>query len=821
MIRLPYRLGRSHRRGFSLIEVLIAIVVLSVGMLALAALQGNLTRSTADARLRSQALNHAHRCIDNLRAQAQDFGTFYQTLATATSVSCNPASSVGETSASYTSAVTVQRYVSTSVATACTAIGQTAPCFVAKGNPATPPTAANPAYASGVPEYKQVTMTVGWTDAAGQTSSLALTDIFSPTKTRSSDELIEKPIAGSLVSGPKVRITKPSGVGVIPIAVGDGSQATAASNPRPRSFAVGRTDVTQFEVLQYKADGANAVLAQKIELASAGCSCKLTAPTTGTSTFFLQKREPVYWNGSQYVGAEIAPSTKTQGTLNTAISQDPDLCTVCCSNHHDYTGSPIKFDSTRPAVDYAEGDHKHYPFSNPYNASTAAVSSGGTYHEVCRLVRYEGFWQVATDARLAQMNLLETDLTESAAIDLGKPKATAVTRYQAFARDLLINKFLDGNTTTANPNTEDPLTATLQSSYVDILVQPSRLDFTQMSSTASPPKHYLHSRGLYIDHIEDDALAKIKKSLEQCTATTASGKLDCILLNLPIVTVNTKDVSKWASTNTLATPATTAKIAITNSGSPRNHGRVTRVANGQDGAQVKIGRSNSGLADVAETDPCDAATNNATFSCAAEKLADIQSFCVGSGGCTVEDDSSQFFLDTVGPDDGIFSFSDFGASWSMPSASGECASPNSGGRSVCLVPSTVTYPQTASLTLRGYNKAGTPVDVPNPCDATAPAVKANVCVNYDVGTVNYRGSDVPNIRVDGVLLAALDPAGTVSTGGTSKRKSETTVINILSASVNENSVISVTLITGDPASETLTPICDDAEGGLITYPLCD
>ena len=47
-------------RGFSLIEVLIAILVLSTGMLALAALQSSITRNSVSAKARSQAVAAAN-----------------------------------------------------------------------------------------------------------------------------------------------------------------------------------------------------------------------------------------------------------------------------------------------------------------------------------------------------------------------------------------------------------------------------------------------------------------------------------------------------------------------------------------------------------------------------------------------------------------------------------------------------------------------------------------------------------------------------------------------------------------------------------------
>ena len=56
------------QRGFSLLEVVIAIGIFAIGMLALASLQGSLTRSSADANLRMVADNIAERTLEDLRA---------------------------------------------------------------------------------------------------------------------------------------------------------------------------------------------------------------------------------------------------------------------------------------------------------------------------------------------------------------------------------------------------------------------------------------------------------------------------------------------------------------------------------------------------------------------------------------------------------------------------------------------------------------------------------------------------------------------------------------------------------------------------------
>ncbi len=67
-----------NQRGFTLLEILIAVVVLSVGLLGLAALQNTGTRVNHSAQLRTMATQLAHDMFDRLRAnQAGVKGGWY------------------------------------------------------------------------------------------------------------------------------------------------------------------------------------------------------------------------------------------------------------------------------------------------------------------------------------------------------------------------------------------------------------------------------------------------------------------------------------------------------------------------------------------------------------------------------------------------------------------------------------------------------------------------------------------------------------------------------------------------------------------------
>ena len=59
---------RCRNTGFSLIEVLVALLILSIGLIGLAGLQNRGLRDNHSALLRSQAVQHAEDMLDRMRA---------------------------------------------------------------------------------------------------------------------------------------------------------------------------------------------------------------------------------------------------------------------------------------------------------------------------------------------------------------------------------------------------------------------------------------------------------------------------------------------------------------------------------------------------------------------------------------------------------------------------------------------------------------------------------------------------------------------------------------------------------------------------------
>lgn len=83
----------TRMQGFTLFEVLIALVVLSVGLLGLASLQTNTLKFNQGAYLRTQATNLAYDMADRMRAnRAAAIANAYDGVDYATTLpDCNPA----------------------------------------------------------------------------------------------------------------------------------------------------------------------------------------------------------------------------------------------------------------------------------------------------------------------------------------------------------------------------------------------------------------------------------------------------------------------------------------------------------------------------------------------------------------------------------------------------------------------------------------------------------------------------------------------------------------------------------------------------------
>jgi prepilin-type N-terminal cleavage/methylation domain-containing protein len=558
-----------RQRGFSLLEVLIAVVIMSVGLLALASLQVTIMKSSAEAKTQSMAINLARERLENLI----DFKAMEDTSCPGTADSYRCIDSGSDTSfvqggVTFNRTWTVQRCLPASGTFTCSGSNVTSAYAGA--------TARN--------EFKTVDVFVSWIDASGVTQTVSLKDSVSPFNP-SDIALLQKKSTKVTPRFARERIYDPaSEEGVIPIAVGGGTES-AATNPKPELVTNQGVVETRFDVLTYSGLNNGAADAQsKVETAMVGCSCDFDqAPVDqDPSTNSARAKRPTYWNGFRYIVPDNATYVPKAGpALN--VSQS-DKCTICCRDHFD----PGSLATGLPKFSPYISSHDHYNS----NANGATPVTSGVYKEACRLIRVDGIFRTAADMRNDYFGLLATkDLANANDYaDFSVPDPVATGEYQKFVVDYLNTRYTSGSP----PNPANSLTGYNNPTGNSGALDPSTLEVKNTPPTRDLNKpativfqagdhKWLHSRGLYIDYLEQevlDSIAAAKLDTVNCAGANLS---ICILKLLPFTSINLTEISDWQTSDSnqlqvstgnysqAATPGDPVNGGVTQGGSPGNN----------------------------------------------------------------------------------------------------------------------------------------------------------------------------------------------------------------------------------------------------------
>lgn len=606
--------------GFSLIEVLLAVAVMSFGLLALASLQNSVMRSSSNSKAQSVALSLAKDKMEDLRGYQSM--TQYRALTDKAPPTCPDVDCLSLGGVDYVRSWEVERYAFPSPWTAASQFSLQSDTAVLGG-----------AFAESN-EFKKIIVRVTWVDPTGAAQNVAIEDAISALSPTDSASL------GSIGKNVKPRGPEidyydpgsgPGGAGVIPIAIGNGTD-TAATNPRPEVVGQGNSSTvveTRFDVLTYSglANG-NVRALQKIETAVVGCEC------SATSTTAVGWR-PTYWDGLTYV-PPIAVTYSNIGVPRNGVTQS-DRCNVCCRDHRDPVGvAGPKFDRRR-----TDG-HKHFGSSF---ASGDEITTSGNYREACRLIRVDGFFRVATDLYNDYFNQLFTGNLSADKV----PSTATANNYENLAIGYLKARYVAPPNAVYTPTSFPGNNPATYVSNLNTLETTHNINSpaTTAISSATIPK-WSHSRGLFIDYLEQEAITAIKKAKDstECNTARAPGTLGpsdpgataaevldaCILKSLPFTSINLTELANWRSTiATSPYTASTATIQVSNNAFVTTldvtdpvRGKVlmgsSPAANAQANTLTEITASNSG---VALFPPIDADTDNTI-------LSDTQTFVNGA-----------------------------------------------------------------------------------------------------------------------------------------------------------------------------------------------
>jgi hypothetical protein len=465
--------------GFSLLELVIGLFIFTTGMLALAALQGQLTRSQADAAVRSVATNIAEEQIELMRGFGLIDNDPDNSIPAYTDI-LDQTLSVTRGNLDFTVSIAVTDY------------------YYDLDSDSFSTTNAD---SLAVSDFKNVVFDVSWGEtpdflisesqsiSAGDmgTGSIQLTAIISSITTQASARSVTQQDRQPLL--PDVSYTPGQNPDIVSLQLGE-TRFKEATSPVPRVYRSEERVETRFDVITYSQTNSGALFLRREEFIGVSCECRLEAPPTELDQ---GGRLPTIWAGDEYQKGAQVIKPKGVSTSN----QQSIYCTECCRDHHDGASvsgdaAAAQFNPFRSSTGYwdsgtFQGDHKHYSRNNS-GTLVIADSAGDTYLEACRMVRVDGFMRVGQDFRQEGRNVFpENYLDEINEVDDYSSWVTGSTN--------LFEDALSGNYESSPLMLPSPPLAPATGGF------PTS---TSIPTSLGASTQQLRSRGVYIDYLSDD-----------------------------------------------------------------------------------------------------------------------------------------------------------------------------------------------------------------------------------------------------------------------------------------------------------------------------
>lgn len=514
-----------HARGFTLVEVMLALLILALGILGISKLQGTLIKNTTDANQRAVAVSLAQKKIDDLRSYAElgltgvsDWACPGTPLSAASLAYADIADNaggaplcdanfladtdvqIGNTIYELAWDVTPYQFVA-NVATAMSDASSAAPTL----------------------DFKEVEVSVSWLDVAtGNDSSVTLStilDAYNPALTA---------LSGATNAGGKpiyTNYTPEAAPDVIDIEVDTGAGSKRqTSKPLPDAIKQGQNanTVVTFDVVTYQTnpiDPTKFTQTRQEEYTNVDCKCRLSG------TGFAFPPAHAVWDDTNkerydYVGSPI--NKQTAVPVNNANAAN-ELCTTCCRDHHDSDASPVKY-----VAGTTSGNHVHY------KANGQIASGTDEYVESCRLKLVNGVRRVYQDWQILDFTVLQRSKLSD-----GQPLQT---QYRTYVDRILKNQ-IETPVATTKPALRTPVTLALGA------------------------LEQMESRGVYLDKVYD---LSGSLSSEYSSYVGNSSNLDR-LEKVPFAEVNLTLLSKWNSTDTTGTKVTVTNEPVATVSDPINN----------------------------------------------------------------------------------------------------------------------------------------------------------------------------------------------------------------------------------------------------------
>jgi hypothetical protein len=285
---------------------------------------------------------------------------------------------------------------------------------------------------------------------------------------------------------------------------------------------------------------------------------------------------------------QAATGNETVGGEKLNLSAQPEICDICCRDHHDYTGVNA-YDPFRPSGDHAgDGDHNHY-FPDSSGVLQLANHNNDLYVEACRMVRVDGIWRVTPDWRLEGLQVLPSEFLQTNTDD-----------FRSYVRQF-VKEYISRVSTVSYPQiTPNPADFTSLDYATALEALPNSEDGDELSLStisASQRKKQLHAFGLYIDYMGDTLINELQTRI-------TSGD-ESFMESVPFHLVNVTRLANWSASSD-AVSVSDQPIAD-GSEATYSRGLIAAVNPGNAMVTATLERSNTGFTDTRAVDGDDEA----------------------------------------------------------------------------------------------------------------------------------------------------------------------------------------------------------------------
>ena len=535
-------------RGFSLVEVLIASLIIMLGVSGVVSLQSAYMRSDAQTAYRHAALRLAQNKFNDLRqfeAIESAAGMIaYDDIADNVGGTINPGQvdvtlgTDGELHSFTRNWEVEDKYFSDTTGDGVADTWMDRSTLLGNGLPLPPS-----------PAQKQVTVTVKWVDTKGNTMAIAVDGNIAPVSLGHSYHAINE--SNNVKTKPEVPFTPGTAPDVISYSLGN-NQRVEASKPLPDRINQGSNQIVELTSFRYASSGQVSKLLKQEDFLTINCKCKLAGSGNGyTPAMTLLK-------GDELVDSPGYLEIKDTGVV--ADNQQPAHCNVCCRDHHDNMNMVAS-----EAYYRLEGGlpHSHYDSVGGGNF-TKATQVGDTYIENCRFKRINGFYELYPDWQLVDIVAFEASFLDT---------QTALDDYRTYTTELMANKI-----------SNSPFSSSLASRSLQV-----------------PPGDYqLIARGIYLDRMTSSHLATVQAKLAANDPQWQQ--------IVPFYDINLTLLASWYADNpAIATvtsePLETVIDPVNNYYSTYNRGRVTGIVDGVTNIRVDSYAGNAGITSTLPLSP--------------------------------------------------------------------------------------------------------------------------------------------------------------------------------------------------------------------------